>query len=83
MFAVSKYEHPTIYVRCYRTGETYKFFIDSDGAISHHEACFDQRDARRTAAAFLAGHRQSASQQISAVADVAAADGIAAFALVL
>jgi hypothetical protein len=75
MFAVSKYDHPTIYVRCCRTGETYKFLVESDGILSHREARFDQGSARRTAIAFLAKH--------SFAGDMTAVDGVAAFALVL
>jgi len=54
MFEVTKYEPPHIFVTCLRTGETYKFLIGTDGAMSHDGARFDQEhDARRTAIAYL------------------------------
>jgi len=54
MFEVTKYEPPQIFVRSRRTGETYCFLVENNGALSHEKACFDQGDARRTAIAYLA-----------------------------
>jgi len=58
MFEVLSYEHPYIFVRCRRTGETYRFFVPDDGALEHEGARFDQGEARRTAMAYLAGKPQ-------------------------
>jgi hypothetical protein len=54
MFEVTKYEHPDIFVRSRRTGETYWFIVGDDGTVTHDEAGFDQGDAHRMAIAYLA-----------------------------
>ena len=54
MFEVTKYDPPQIFVTSRRTGETYVFLIEVDGAVTHEGACLDQGDARRTAIAYLA-----------------------------
>jgi hypothetical protein len=74
MFAVSNYEHPAIFVRCRRTGETYRFVVESDGTLSDSEARFDQGDARRTAIAFLDKRSR---------AELPAIDRVATFAMVI
>ena len=53
MFEVTGYEHPDIFVRSRRTGETYKFLVGNDGALVHDGVRFDQGDARRTAIEYL------------------------------
>jgi hypothetical protein len=53
MFEVTKYEHPYIFVTSRRSAETYRFFVDADGALEHAGARFDQGDARRAAIAYL------------------------------
>jgi hypothetical protein len=54
MFEVSQYEHPYIFVTTRRTGETYRFLVEDDGAVEHDQARFDERNARRAAVAYLA-----------------------------
>jgi hypothetical protein len=54
MFEVRKYEPPHIFVTDRGTGETYKLFVGSDGALTRDEARFNQGDMRRTAIAYLA-----------------------------
>lgn len=50
MFEVTKYEHPEIFVTCRRTGETYKFAVDTIGTTDHEPT----GDARRAALSYLA-----------------------------
>ena len=57
MFEVTSYKHPYIFVRCRRTGETYRFLVRDDGALEHEGARFDQGEARRAAIAYLARTR--------------------------
>ena len=38
MFEVTKYERPEIFVTCRRTGETYKFAVDTIGTTDHEPA---------------------------------------------
>jgi hypothetical protein len=54
VFEVTKYDHPHIFVTSHRTGETYKFSIRSDGALTHPEAHSAQGAARGVATAWLA-----------------------------
>jgi hypothetical protein len=54
MFEVTRYDHPHVFVTCHGTGETYKFSIGSDGALTHPEAHSAQGAARRVAAEWLA-----------------------------
>jgi hypothetical protein len=54
MFEVTKFEPPLIFVTSRRTGETYSFLIENNGALSHEGARLDQGDARRTAITYLA-----------------------------
>jgi hypothetical protein len=54
VFEVTRYDHPHIFVTSHRTGETYKFSIRSDGALTHREAHSGQGAARQVAAAWLA-----------------------------
>lgn len=66
MFVVTKYEPPYIYVTSRRTGETYRFLVDTDGIfvwprgfprpgrVDEEEARSDQGDARRAAIEYLA-----------------------------
>jgi hypothetical protein len=42
MFEVRKYEPPHIFVTDRGTGETYKLFVGSDGALTRDEARFNQ-----------------------------------------
>ena len=65
MFEVVQYEPPHIFVRCRRTGETYRFEVGGDGALEHEGARFDLGDARRTAIAYLA-QRTWAQKTLSA-----------------
>jgi hypothetical protein len=60
MFEVTKYEPPQIFVTSRRTAETYVFFVEVDGAVTHEGACLDQGDARRTAIAYLAQQHRAA-----------------------
>jgi hypothetical protein len=60
MFEVAKYEPPQIFVISRRTGETYMFLVEVDGAVTHDGACLDQGDARRTAIAYLAQRPRAA-----------------------
>jgi hypothetical protein len=53
MFEVTKYEPPEIYVTSLRTGETYRFLVETDGSIREEEARFDQGDPRRVAMEYL------------------------------
>lgn len=59
MFEVTEYEHPDIFVRSRRTGETYKFLVGNDGALAYDGMRFDQGEARRTAIAYLAQRGRS------------------------
>jgi hypothetical protein len=59
MFEVTRYDHPHIFVTCHRTGETYKFSIGSDGALTHPESHSGQGSARRAATAWLAQRVES------------------------
>jgi hypothetical protein len=61
MFVVTKYEPPYIYVTSRRTGETYRFLVDTDGIfvwphrpVGAEETRSDQGDARRVATEYLA-----------------------------
>jgi hypothetical protein len=66
MFVVTKYEPPYIYVTSRRTGETYRFLVDTDGifvwphgfprhrTVGEEEARSDQGAARRAAVEYLA-----------------------------
>jgi hypothetical protein len=56
MFVVTRYDHPHIFVTCHRTGETYKFSMGSDGALTHPAAHSGQGAARRVAVQWLAQH---------------------------
>lgn len=51
MFEVTKYEHPEIFVTCSRTGETYKFAVNTIGTVDPQGA---MGDARRAALNYLA-----------------------------
>lgn len=53
MFEVTKYEHPEIFVTCRRTGETYRFAVDTIGTADH-EPGGAIHDARRAALSYLA-----------------------------
>jgi hypothetical protein len=57
MFEVSNYEQPYIFVRCSRTGETYRFLLQDDEALERDGVRFDQCEARRTAIPYLARTR--------------------------
>jgi hypothetical protein len=59
MFEVTKYEFPNIFVTSRRTGETFKFLVGIEGALAHNQARFDQKDASRTALAYLAQRAQA------------------------
>jgi hypothetical protein len=54
MFVVTKCEPPWIYVTSRRTGETYRFLVETDGVVGEEEARFDQGDPRRAAIEYLA-----------------------------
>lgn len=51
----ASFEHPYVFVRCRRTGETYRFLVADNGRLEHEGAQFDLGHARRTAIAYLAG----------------------------
>jgi hypothetical protein len=53
MFEVTKFEPPEIFVTCRRTGETFSFLVQNNGALAQG-ARFDQGDARHAATAYLA-----------------------------
>jgi hypothetical protein len=53
MFEVTRYEPPRIFVTDHRTGETYKFLIETDGVIKQ-DGAFADGDARRAAIKYLA-----------------------------
>jgi hypothetical protein len=36
--ALTRYDHPHVFVTCHGTGETYKFSISRDDALTHPEA---------------------------------------------
>jgi len=55
-FEVTRFEPPTILVRCRRTGETYLFSIGDNGVVTHDEARCEQGEARRIAIDYLAHH---------------------------
>jgi hypothetical protein len=59
MFEVARYVHPDIFVTNRGTGETFKFQVGSDGAITDQGIHFDHGDARRAAIAYLARRRQA------------------------
>jgi hypothetical protein len=59
MFEVTKYEPPEIYVTSLRTGETYRFLVETDGTIREEEARFDQGGPRRVAIEYLEGSRRT------------------------
>ena len=52
MFEVTKYEHPEIFVTCRRTGETYKFAVDTIGT-AYHKPAGAMHEARRAALSYL------------------------------
>jgi hypothetical protein len=66
MFEVTRYEPPYIYATSRRTGETYRFLVDTDGIFvwphgfppgrtaGEEEARSDQGDAHRAAIEYLA-----------------------------
>jgi hypothetical protein len=60
MFEVMEYKHPFIYVRCRRTGETYKFMVVNDGALPHGEAHSDQAYALQAALTYLSHQERAA-----------------------
>lgn len=53
-FVVTKYEPPHIYVTSYRTGETYRFLVETDGTVGEDAARFDRGVPRRAAIEYLA-----------------------------
>jgi hypothetical protein len=53
MFEVTKYEPPEIYVTSLRTGETYRFLVETDGTIREEETRLDQGGPRRAAIEYL------------------------------
>jgi hypothetical protein len=53
MFEVVGLENRCIFVRCRRTGETYRFEFGDDGTLTHREACSDQNTARLVAIEYL------------------------------
>jgi hypothetical protein len=63
MFEVMRYEPPYIFVRSRRTAETYRFLVGNDGALVHEGTCFDQRDAQKTAIAYLFQRGRQADPQ--------------------
>ena len=60
MFEVAEYKHPFIYVKCRRTGETYKFMVVHDDALPYGEAHSDQADAFQAALAYLSYRERAA-----------------------
>jgi hypothetical protein len=54
MFEVTRYEPPQIYVTSLRTGETYRFLVETDGTIREEEARYDRGGPRRVAMEYLA-----------------------------
>jgi hypothetical protein len=46
MFEVTKFEPPLIFVTSRRTGETYSFLIENNGALSHEGAWFSKARER-------------------------------------
>jgi len=53
MFEVVGLEHRCIFVRCRRTGETYRFEFGDDGTLTPREVRADQSEARRVATWYL------------------------------
>ena len=60
MFEVTDYTHPCIFVTCRRTGETYMFFVGTNGIVTRDEVSPDQRHARQTAISYLAEKARAA-----------------------
>ena len=60
MFEVAEYTHPCIFVTCRRTGETYMFFVGTNGIVTRDELSRDQRQARQTAISYLAEKARAA-----------------------
>jgi hypothetical protein len=53
MYEVTRYQPPFIFVTSRRTGETYKFGLDNDGALLPDPISIDSGHARRTAIQYL------------------------------
>jgi hypothetical protein len=54
MFEVTSYQYPYIFVTSRRTAETYKLSVRNDSTLALDGASADEREARRTAVAYLA-----------------------------
>jgi hypothetical protein len=68
MFEITRYDHPHIFVTSHGTGETYKFSIGSDGALTHPEAHSGQGAARQVAVEWLAQRAESRELVIARLA---------------
>jgi hypothetical protein len=53
MFEVTSYQPPFIFVTSRRTGETYKFGLGHDGALSPDATSIDSGHARQSAIQYL------------------------------
>ena len=53
MFEVTEYRHPHIFVTSRRTGETYRFLVEDNGALANAEFRFNPDEARRKATEYL------------------------------
>jgi hypothetical protein len=53
MFEVTEYRHPHIFVTSRRTGETYRFLVEDNGALANDAVRFDPDEARRKATEYL------------------------------
>jgi hypothetical protein len=60
MFEVVGYESRCIFVRCRKTGKSFRFAVADDGSLTHGETCTDQREPRRVAFAYLSRLRRTA-----------------------
>jgi hypothetical protein len=70
MFVVTKYEPPYIYVTSRRTGETYRFLVDTDGIfvwprgfLRHRTVGEEEGAARRAAIEYLARFAKTRSTE--------------------
>ena len=59
MLEVTRYEYPLLFVTRRQTGETYRFLVSKDGALSGEATAFDCAEARFAALKFLAQRAQA------------------------
>jgi hypothetical protein len=61
MLEVTRYEYPLLFVTRRKTGETYRFLVNKDGALAGDTNAFDCAEARFAALKFLAQQSRAAN----------------------